>query len=797
MQHRSARKPSGRAASVAALLIALAAAGSQAAEPADNPAATGPATTAPAPATTAPAATGVPAPATTGAPTSSAGQPTTIDAQRIEGISDIELQAQGAVELRRGDTRVYTESLKFNRELGRFEADGGVRLERDGERFYGPRLRYDLNNDTGEFDHPSYLIQRRQTERGTAEHIEFLGKKLIKLTGATFTTCRPGNDAWMFRTTQLELDYENDEAHAESPRLDLLGTTILALPYLTLPLENRRRSGVLTPTYSHTTLRGGELSVPFYWNIAPEQDATLTPVYMTKRGDQLKTQYRYLGREFGGEIQVDYTPNDQELHESRYRASVAHRQDLAPDLVAQFDLNRVSDYRYFVDFSNQLQQVTSGNVPSNASLSYGGTQAGWIYGATLRVESFQILQDPLAPLATLPYNRMPQLNGSVSKYDVGGIADVSLPAEFVQFSLPTQILGGPVTPTLPQPEGARVTLNPAVSLPLRSPGGFFVPKLGLRYATYDLTHTDPAQPAKQSIAIPWLSADTGLDFERPTHWFGEAATQTLEPRAFYVFAPYRNQDSLPLFDTGLNDFNYAQIFTANRFSGGDRFGDANELTLAATSRWLLSGAREVFRATLGQRYYFQDERVALPGTTVRTYRYSDVLASVGGRLSRSWQFETALQYNPRDRATQRDSLLLSYSPEPGKALNYGYRYNGEVPLRQFDLSGQWPVGGGWYGVGRYNYSLLDRRVLEGLAGMEYNGGCWVFRGVVQRIQASTQITSTALYLQLEFNGFGQIGSHDTVSLLKRDVPGYAVTNPTDPGLVPPGLRQRLPFEQTY
>jgi LPS-assembly protein len=286
--------------------------------------------------------------------------------------------------------------------------------------------------------------------------------------------------------------------------------------------------------------------------------------------------------------------------------------------------------------------------------------------------------------------------------------------------------------------------------------------------------------------------------------FGDSVQQTLEPRLFYVYAPYRNQDQIPLFDTALADFNYPQLFTENRFSGGDRFGDANQLTVALTSRLLQPNGQERMRATIGQRYYFAEERVGLtPTSTLRTSSASDILASLGGRLARQWTFDVTTQYWLREGLVQRFSFGTRYSPEIAKVVNVSYRFQRAeasstgVGLNQVDISAQWPVAAGWYGVGRYNYSFLDRTLLEGLAGFEYNAGCWVFRSVVQRLQAATNVTSTAIIFQIEFNGLGQVGTDQASNFMRRNVPGYSVTNPADPSLAPPSARQRLPFEQTF
>jgi LPS-assembly protein len=713
------------------------------------------------------------APAPGGAP--AAEPPATIDAQSIEGISGLEVTARGGVEFRQGELEVFADYLKFNREFGRLEAEGGVRLAQGADRFFGPSLRYDTAHRTGALEKPTFLMRRRQTARGGAERIEFLGPDRYRLSGAHFTTCEPGNDDWEMRATTLDLDYTQGEGTARGARLRFLGATILGAPYFSFPLEDRRKSGLLAPRFSQNSLRGAEISVPFYWNIAPEQDMVVEPTLMTKRGEQLKTQYRYLCHRYLGELRVEYMPEDRLLHESRTGYSLQHEQRFTPALVGRVDVNHVSDDRYFVDLYSQVRQVSTGNLQRDGYLQYGRDFGGTALSMQARVQRFQTLQDPLAPIVP-PYHRVPQLNLTALRSDIGGLFDAALPLEYVRFTHDTLV------------EGERSSVNPSVALPLTAPGYFLTPKVGARFARYSLSRIAPGQEDKPAVSIPWFSLDGGLVFERPTNWFGDRLTQTLEPRLFYVYAPFRDQSQLPLFDTTLADFNYAQLFSENRFVGGDRFGDANQLTWALTSRLLNERGEERLRATVGQRYYFENERVALTADTpLRVSSESDWLASVGGRIGRAWSFDNTFQYNPRDSRTEAYGLQLRYSPEIAKVLNLSYRFNRGV-LRQVDLSGQWPVQSGWYAVGRYNYSVLDRRLLEGLAGFEYNGGCWVFRVVYQHIQAATDVTSKAILFQLEFNGLGQIGSNQTLELMRRNVPGYSVTNPRDQSLVPPSLQ---------
>ena len=710
--------------------------------------------------------------------------PTVIDAERLEGVGDIEVTARGSAEIRKGDVTIFGEVLRFNQEFGRPQGEGGVRLQRGNDRFYGPRLEYNTLDDTGVFESPNFLLRRERDVRGSAEKLEFQGKDRYRLSDARYTTCRPGQDDWVLQASEIELDYEKEEGSATAPKLRFFDVPILAFPFATFPLENRRRSGILTPYYAHTTNRGFEFGLPYYWNIAPERDLTITPVYMAKRGLQLKNHGRYLDRDFNGELRLEYMPEDKEFRDSRTGLSLQHAHAFTPNLSAQLDFNKVSDDRYFVDLASQVRQVSISNLQQDGYLTYSGHLGRFPYSAQARVQKFQTLQDPLAPI-TPPYHREPQLTFSSALNDLGDLFDASLPAEYVHFTHRTLV------------DGTRTSLNPVLSMPLLAPGWFLTPKVGMRAVGYSLNRTAPGQPVAPHAEIPWLSADTGLVFEREARFFGEALTQTLEPRLFYVYVPYRNQDDIPIFDTALSDFNFPQLFTENRFGGGDRFGDAEQATLALTSRFLHRNGQEAFRATIGQRYYFRDERVALtPATPLRTSLESDVLASVGGRLFQHWTFDTTTQYNRLQQRSERYSLSVRYNPEVAKVLNASYRFS-RATIRQIDLSAQWPVAAGWYAVGRYNYSFLDKRLLEGLAGVEYNAGCWVFRAVVQRVQAATQLSATGLFFQLEFNGVGQVGTDDAVELLSRNVPGYSVTNPKDPALAPPSMRTRLPFEQVF
>jgi len=300
--------------------------------------------------------------------------------------------------------------------------------------------------------------------------------------------------------------------------------------------------------------------------------------------------------------------------------------------------------------------------------------------------------------------------------------------------------------------------------------------------------------------LPITTVDAGLIFERDTEWFGRSFVQTLEPRIYYVQIPYRNQSTYPNFDTATDDFNFSHLFTANRYLGSDRIGDANQMTLAIGSRFLdpVTGA-EKMRFAIGQQYYFEGQRVTL-NEPPRTSNTSDLLVSAEARLSDLWTAAGALQYQVNPRQTERFDVGARYQPALGQVVNVGYRYirqyldsSGQISqLKQIDLSGQVPFLDNWSAIGRWNYSLVDAKTLEGVLGFEYNGGCWVFRIAAQRLQTNTQQVTTSVFVQLELNGLARLGTNPG-DVLRRSVPGYSTAN--DPALRPAGDRASNVFPE--
>src|SRR5882762_2979666 len=728
--------------------------------------------------------------------------PIILDADRIEGVAGKDTTAQGNASLRRGDLSIRADSLTYHEENEDVEASGNVRLQRNGDTLSGPSLRYSIRDSTGLFEKPDFTFtphpkpgQQAVSARGQANAMELLGENQYRIKDGFITSCKPGDDGWLVRADELDLDFTREVGTAQGGSVYFEGVRVIAAPSFDFSLNNQRKSGFLPPSIGTTGKSGPELEVPYYLNLAPNYDLTLTPRYMEKRGLQVAEQFRYLEKNYNGEFKAEYLPQDLAADRSRSAMTLVHTYNRDGSLLGGLNLNKVSDDNYFRDLATRINITSQATLPREGFLTYNGKW--WdtgSYSATARVQRFQVLQDPDNPIV-VPYGRTPQLTLSTLRQDIGGL-DFGSAAEFVDFSHPTLV------------NGKRSTFYPSLSLPLITPGFFLTPKVGVHYTYYSLYEIPgipvpssnpfpipvaptvvPAFPDSTSRTLPIFSLDSGLIYERETDALGQAVIQTLEPRFYYVNIPFRKQNQIPLFDTAIADFNYAQIFSENMFSGGDRINDARQLTAAVTSRMLLpSSGQEVLRGTFGQRYYFKDQQVTLstndpPLATdnpPRTYNASNFLAALSGRVSQHWTLEGASEYDQRDHRTERLTLAARYRPEGLKTLNLSYRYlSGDItttgPIKQIDLSAQWPLVGRWYGVGRFNYSLSDSRIVEGIGGLEYAADCWTSRFVVQRFALTAGTSSSSIFLQLELNGFSRLGSNP-LEALKRSVPGYQRIN---------------------
>ncbi|MGB9128142.1 MAG: LPS-assembly protein LptD [Thiobacillus sp.] len=682
--------------------------------------------------------------------------PMFLSADRIESTAPNIIEASGHVEARQGGQNFFANWLRYDTTLNYVEARGQVRLEQPALLVSGDSLKLDLDDYSGELTQPVYRFSA-QPGRGDAERIDFIDENNFKLQDATYTTCPVDNDDWFLKVADLDIDKTRNVGTARNASLHFLGVPILYTPWMNFPLGNERKTGLLAPTIGTTERSGFDILVPYYLNLAPNYDATLYPRLLSKRGVQLGGEFRYLLNDVRGENRLEYLPNDDEAGRSRWSVALNNTYRLNANTEAGMLFNRVSDDDYFRDLSNLI---------SSTSLSHLNREA-WVttqhahWNAELRAQSFQTLQDSTSTtLIEEPYARLPHARLGMARTFANGL-ELKLETEATRFAHPTRV------------EGTRVLAYPTLRLPLTNSFGFLTPQIGWHSSYYALDDSVTEQRITRSLPI--FSLDSGVTFDRPFRFAGQDYEQTLEPRAYYVYAPFREQNAIPVFDTAPLDFSYAQMFTENQFIGGDRINDANQLTLAVTSRFVEAGSGlERLQVTLGQRYYFSAQQVTLPGVAPRTSNATDLLAAVSGQITRDWRIDTAWQFDTQNGTTIRQNLGASYRPGPGRALNFGYRFIDQT-TEQVDLSGQWPLGDRWYGMFRYNYSFQDNKLVEGLAGVEYNGGCWAVRAVFQRLATKEDQSTDALFFQLELNGMGRLGANP-LDVLKQSVPGYRTSN---------------------
>ncbi len=681
--------------------------------------------------------------------------PLFLTADRIESNAPGIIEASGRVEARQAGQNFFADWMLYDTTLNEVQARGQVRLEQPALLVEGDSLKLNLNDYSGELTQPVYQFTA-QPGRGDASRIDFIDKNNYTLQDATYTTCPVDNDDWFLKVRDLDIDKTRNVGTAHNASLHFLGVPILYTPWMNFPLDNARKTGVLAPTIGTTERSGLDILVPYYLNLAPNYDATLYPRLLSKRGIQLGGEFRYLLNDLRGENRLEYLPNDNEVDRSRWSVSLNNTYRLNANTYAGMLYSRVSDDDYFRDLSNLISITSISHLNREAWVS---TQhAHW--NAELRAQSFQTLQDSTAAPIAEPYARLPHARLGVAR-SLGYGLEFRLESEATRFAHPTQT------------EGTRVLAYPTLRLPLTSSFGFLTPQIGWHSSYYALDDSVAEQRITRNLPI--FSLDSGVYMDRPFRFAGRDYEQTLEPRAYYVFAPYRDQDAIPVFDTALLDFSYAQMFTENQFIGGDRINDANQLTLAVTSRFIeAASGLERLQVTLGQRYYFSTQQVTLPGVEPRTTDATDLLLAVSGQITRDWRIDTAWQFDTQNGATIRQNLGASYRPGPGRAVNLGYRFIDQTS-EQIDLSAQWPLGKRWYGMFRYNYSIQDNKLVEGLAGLEYNGGCWVIRGVFQRLATKENQSTDALFFQLELNGMGRLGSNP-LDVLKQSVPGYRPSN---------------------
>lgn len=681
--------------------------------------------------------------------------PAVIEADSLVGKAKDQIEATGNATLRQGGQSIRADSLLFNQRTHQVDAQGAVILNQSGNTMSGPHLQFNMDTSGGTMEQPQFYIKENDA-RGAAGVMRIQDRQHFSLDDATYTTCPAGNQDWLLNMGSLQIDRERQVGVAHNAYVQFKGVPILYSPWMDFPLGGQRKSGLLAPIFGGTSNGGSEITLPFYWNLAPNFDATLAPRLMTKRGLMLNNEFRYLEPRYNGELHVDVLPSDAIAKSSRALFSLNHNQTLAGRLSGYVNYAHVSDNDYFRDLGASVNATSQANLVHEGGVIY---DAAW-GTAIARVQQFQTLQDPAAPIA-IPYARSPQMKLNATQNFAG--ANVAFAGEFVNFSHPTEV------------NAQRLVLNPSVGYPLVDKPAYYVtPRLALHGTYYSMGANNTSAMPDAARILPIMSVDSGVAFENESKMFSGDYVQTLEPRAFYVYIPYKDQSTLPNFDSAQADLSFTQIFTENRFYGSDRVGDANSLTLALTSRLLeQDNGMEHLKMMIGERVSFSAPQVNLVTPTTTTNK-SDILLALAGRVTRQWSLDSEFQFDPNQSHAQRFNVAASYRPESGKVLNLGYRFTRNT-LRQFNVSTQLPLSGRWHALWRWNYSLQDSRILDTIVGLEYSQDCWMLRLVAQQFATATQQTNTGFFIQLELNDFVKVGA-DPLDLLKQSIPGYTKLN---------------------
>ncbi len=679
---------------------------------------------------------------------------THLSAKQVEVRRRERYSLRGNVVIRRGRQELTAKRARYDRATDTADAAGGVVFSDGGLEVRGPAAHMNFKADTGAFREARYMLIERHAH-GTARIIEITGKNRARARQVTYTTCDPGHEDWLLKARRLRLNRNTGTGVAHDASLWLGGVPVFYFPYLRFPIDGRRKSGFLIPKVGYSSRSGLELQMPYYFNLAPDRDATFSPRIMTRRGVLLGGEFRYLNPTNHGDLDIEYLPWDRILHKQRGSLSFRHTANPAPRWNANVDLNYASDKTYFADLGNGLTQTSATFLNRSANVGYRGDD--WSLFA--QVQDFQTV-DPSLPDTSRPYARLPQIVVNADQpFGVLGL-HYGARGEFDYFQRRGSV------------EGARLDLKPSVSLPLQGRAYFFTPKVALRYTAYRLQNTAPGADTHPSRTTPIADLDTGLYLERRTHWFGTKYLQTLEPRLYYLYVPYRNQSQIPIFDTGALDFNFGQLFQDNRFAGADRQSAANQITAALTTRFLdPSTGAEPVDAMIGRIFYFRDRRVTLPGLAIGPRSSSDIVARLSTSWRRHWTLAGGLLWDPQQRRTDRAEVRLGYRGPHRGLFNVSYRFRRGV-LDQTDLSAFWPVSAHWSVFGRWYQSLREHLLLGSLIGAQYESCCWTLRVVARRYVSTISSTpNTSFMLQLELKGLGRLGSR-VDALMKRDILGY-------------------------
>jgi LPS-assembly protein len=735
------------------------------------------------------------------------------DQKAVFGVDERTVTWSGHVIVTQGPRKVQADDAEYQSDDNVVRARGKVDYEDPLIHVTGSNGRYSTSGGATFTDAQFELLQR--DAHGAAKLVDLTPGGILRLQEVTFSTCPVTEEVWQIRAGSVTLDGDEHTGVARDARVDFKGIPILYLPWLSFPLDDERKTGFLFPSVGTNSRSGLELSAPWYWNIAPNEDLLLTPTYYTRRGIDIGGDARYMTDTQNGELLWHFLPYDAQgvsegLHDhDRSYVHLTQTTELPDDFRLHIDAANVGDSLYFQDFGQGPEGTSIAYLQRTAAISY--RDENWrLLARFQQYQTLDVIEQLLDPTQR-PYARLPQIVAG-SDFVVGpaGILHYGFDSEVVNFDRAIGVTGW------------RLDLRPNATLHFEGPGYFVRPGVAYEFTQYSLQNTAPGQDRSPRRSLPTGSLDSGLLFERTTGHDG-VRTLTLEPRLQYVYTPFRDQDPLPVFDTALPDLNLAELFRTNRFVGVDRVGDANQVSAALTSRLLeTSSGQQFLSATLGQTYYFQAPRVQIPQEQTSGLR-SDMVAEVALTAFKHWSVNLGEQWDPQTRNSDRTIVELQYKPANDAVVNLAYRfqrdtlaeqnaqasallvayqqiYTSEIAqgftpaqaqlhataltqayqtpnsLDQIEASAAWPILRNWNAYGRVVYALDQHQMLERFAGFEYRGCCWGVRILARRsLSNSTGRQDTGIFVQLELNGLASVGS-EAGTFLGTAIRGYSPTS---------------------
>ena len=685
-----------------------------------------------------------------------------ISAEQVQNVSKSTSSFTGNVIIERHQLRLRADQIIHNRESQRLELMNNIKADTKNMALQADSGWLNLETSEGELKDSLYYIPDAHLTGKTPVFSLSKNNKTI-LHDTQFSTCPPEKFDWHLDTSWLELDQANKTGTAKHTVLWLKDIPVFYIPWIQFPLGSERRSGFLMPSIGNSNSMGFELNTPFYWNIAANQDAILTPQYMSDRGTMLTTEYRYLTRSSSGNLDLEYLNEDEQTQQERYLIHFSNQTDLTDNLKLSLLANSASDIAYLTDLGSGISVSNTTHLEKNATFTYnlGSWKAG------LMAQAFQTIDDDIL-LINRPYRRLPQftLNGSeeLTEYE-NSYLSVSLDTEWVEFEHESTT----------KSQGSRLHVYPRFNLPAQGNAWFLKPSVGFMHTSYD-TSIGSIKEDFDDRNLSVFSLDSGLLLER--EFSSGSLVQTLEPRLFYLNIPFEDQSSLPVFDTSEQNFSFSSLFRENRFTGVDRVGDANQLTLALSSRILdKQNGHEMMSFNIGRIYYFDDQQVFLntPATTSDT---SDIITEVTGNIN-NWRARATYQWNTETDTSDKRSIQFNYASSDEALFNIGYRFHRDPVdetdnLEQTDVSFAWPFATNYSLLTRWNYSITEKSDIETLVGLEYESCCWALRLVSQRYLTDDPIEpyDSSIMLQFVLKGFGSVSDKEATSTLKHAILGY-------------------------